>query len=128
MVQRLDPSARGHSAPTHRPSAIRTDRPFFLLMAAVALSGWSADPTAADPAQTVQAKGCVTCHGMDGMGTSAMFPNLAGQSELYLEQQLKAFRSGERQSPQMNIVVKNLSDQEISEMAAYYAGLNPCGS
>jgi cytochrome c553 len=81
MVQRLDPSAR-------RPSAIRAVRPGYLLMAAVALSGWGAAPEAADPAQTVQAKGCVTCHGTDGIGTSAMFPNLAGQSELYLGQQL----------------------------------------
>jgi cytochrome c553 len=97
-----------------------------MLVVAVLL-GWIGGPAAADPAETVKAKGCATCHGMDGQGTSPMFPNLAGQSEVYLEQQLKAFRSGRRQAPQMSIVVRNLSDREISVLAAYYAGLKPCG-
>lgn len=76
--------------------------------------------------QKVQSKGCVTCHGMDGQGTDPLFPNLAGQSELYLEQQLKAFRSGQRKAPQMSIVAKSLSDEDIADLAAYYAGLKPC--
>jgi cytochrome c553 len=115
-------------ASARRPRAHRGARPGLPLLAAVAFALGLAAPAAAEPAETVKAKGCVTCHDMNGQGTSPMFPNLAGQSEVYLEQQLKAFRSGRRQSPQMSIVVQNLSDQEIAELAAYYAGLSPCGS
>lgn len=97
-----------------------------LLVGALLLAG-SIAPAAADPAETVKTKGCVTCHGMDGQGTSPIFPNLAGQSEVYLAQQLKAFRSGRRQAPQMSIAVQNLSNQEIRELAAYYASLKACG-
>ena len=128
MRQRsLTPAARDLAGPTRRPRAALGMWPgLWFLVGAVSLP-WFAAPAAADPAETVRAKGCATCHGMDGRGTSPMFPNLAGQSEVYLEQQLKAFRSGRRQSPQMSIVVQNLSDREIAQMAAYYAGLKPCG-
>jgi cytochrome c553 len=126
--QCLMSAARGLTGPACRSRAKAGKRPSaWLLVVAVSLA-WFAAPVAADPAEVAKTKGCATCHGMDGQGTSPMFPNLAGQSEVYLEQQLKAFRSGRRQAAQMSIAVQNLSDQDIRDLAAYYAGLRPCGS
>ena len=127
MLKCRTPTARGPLVPARRPRRREAVRPGLSMLVVAVLLGWTGGPAAADPAETVKAKGCATCHGMDGQGTSPMFPNLAGQSEVYLEQQLKAFRSGRRQAPQMSIVVRNLSDREISVLAAYYAGLKPCG-
>lgn len=75
----------------------------------------------------VRSQGCVTCHGVDGQGTDPLYPNLAGQSEIYLEQQLKAFRSGRRRAPQMSIIAEGLSEADIADLAAYYASLSACG-
>ncbi len=126
--QCLMPVVRGRTGPARRSRPKAGMRPGLLLMVAAVSLAWFAAPAAADPAETVKTKGCATCHGMDGQGTSPMFPNLAGQSEVYLEQQLKAFRSGRRQAAQMSIAVQNLSDQDIRDLAAYYADLRPCGS
>ena len=50
-------------------------------------------------------------------------PNLAGQNENYLVEQLQAFRSGERKNEMMSIVSKTLSDGDIDNLAAYYSGI-----
>ena len=50
-------------------------------------------------------------------------PNLAGQNENYLVDQLQAFRSGERKNEMMSIVSKTLSDGDIDNLAAYYSGI-----
>lgn len=71
---------------------------------------------------------CVTCHGRNGVGTSPVFPNLAGQKSLYMIQQLEQFRSGARKSEVMNVVAKPLTDAEIEALANYYEGLTPGGS
>ncbi len=68
---------------------------------------------------------CVVCHDKEGMGTMANFPNLGGQKALYLAQQMEAFRMGTRTSPNMGVVVKSLSDQDIEDLAAYYESLKP---
>ncbi|GEO39565.1 cytochrome c [Skermanella aerolata] len=70
---------------------------------------------------------CITCHGRDGVGTSPVFPNLAGQKSLYMVQQLEQFRSGARKSEVMNVVAKPLTDAEIEALANYYEGLKPSG-
>jgi cytochrome c553 len=70
---------------------------------------------------------CVTCHGRNGVGTSPVFPNLAGQKSLYMIQQLQQFRSGDRKSEVMNVVAKPLTDEEIEALANYYEGLEPGG-
>ena len=70
---------------------------------------------------------CITCHGRDGVGTSPVFPNLAGQKSLYIVQQLEQFRSGARKSEVMNVVAKPLTDAEIEALANYYEGLKPGG-
>lgn len=66
---------------------------------------------------------CAGCHGMDGYSSNDLWPNLAGQKEGYLVQQIKAFRDGVRESPMMAPMVSNLSDQDIEDLAAFYAEL-----
>jgi len=66
---------------------------------------------------------CATCHGLDGLAKIAEAPNLAGQNEAYLVEQLTSFQSGARNNDMMSIVVKNLSDTDIANLAAYYAGI-----
>jgi cytochrome c553 len=52
------------------------------------------------------------------------WPNLAGQQAVYLENQIKAFRDGARQEPTMAPFVQSLSDQDVADLAAHYAGLS----
>ncbi len=66
---------------------------------------------------------CTGCHGNAGVSKSGLFPNLAGQSSAYLETQLKNFRSGTRENSSMNAIAKPLKDNEIQNLAAYFAGL-----
>ena len=47
--------------------------------------------------------------------------SIAGEHAQYLEKQLKAFRSGERQDPQMSVVAKTLGDEDIADLAAWYS-------
>jgi len=51
------------------------------------------------------------------------YPNLAGQKEAYLAKQLKDFKSGKRNDPTMKGMVMALSDADMDNIAAYYAGL-----
>ncbi|MES9950605.1 MAG: cytochrome c [Candidatus Thiodiazotropha sp.] len=67
---------------------------------------------------------CVACHGADGIGKSPQYPNLKGQKLPYLVKQLKAFRSGERNAPDMARMARMLTDEEITYVAGYYSGLS----
>jgi len=65
---------------------------------------------------------CAGCHGPGGHGVSPMFPRLAGQHATYLSKALKAYRSGARSSSVMlRQMTAALGDQEIEDIAAYYA-------
>jgi cytochrome c553 len=66
---------------------------------------------------------CSVCHGVDGIGKNPDVPNLAGESPLYLEKQLKAFKSGERKHEQMSIIAKGLDNKDIADVAAWYSSL-----
>ena len=66
---------------------------------------------------------CAACHGGEGISPTPIWPNLAGQKEQYLAAQMKAFRDGGRQNAQMAPMVANLSDEDIANLAAYYASL-----
>ncbi len=75
-----------------------------------------------------RAGSCVACHGMAGKVSVPMYPNLAGQNELYLEYSMQAYKKGERtggQAEVMKAYVAGLSDQDIADLAAYYASLRP---
>lgn len=66
---------------------------------------------------------CQVCHGLDGIAKIPIAPHLAGESEMYLQTQLKAFRSGKREHEMMTVVAKDLTDQEIADLAAWYASI-----
>jgi cytochrome c553 len=66
---------------------------------------------------------CQTCHGLDGMAKLPEAPNLAGQSEVYLIKALKDFRSGTRKNDMMSLVIANLKDADIADLAAYFAAI-----
>ena len=96
-------------------------RGFVAVAAALTLDSQAA----ADPAlgkAKVQAV-CAVCHGVDGIGKNPDVPNLAGESPQYIQKQLKAFRSGARQHDQMSIIAKDLSDDDIANVADWFASL-----
>lgn len=66
---------------------------------------------------------CAVCHGMQGMASLPNAPNLAGQPQIYLSEQLKNYRSGKRAHEVMSVIAKPLSDQEIEDLSAWYASL-----
>jgi cytochrome c553 len=66
---------------------------------------------------------CGVCHGVDGLAKIPEAPNLAGQSETYLTEQITAFKSGERKNEMMSVVVQDLSDTDIENLAVYYSGI-----
>lgn len=94
------------------------------LALACGLAAASGSVLAADPAAGRQKAGmCATCHGPLGMGQTPDAPHLAGQPSIYLEAQLKAFRSGARRHEVMNVMARPLSDVDIADLAAWYASL-----
>jgi len=64
---------------------------------------------------------CASCHGPAGVSANPLWPNLAGQKEQYLAKQIKAFRDGDRTDAMMAPMVAALSDDDIANLAAYYA-------
>ena len=70
-----------------------------------------------------KAKACAACHGIDGVAKLPHVPNIAGESTIYLEKQLKAFRSGERKDEMMSIIAANLTDEDIANVSAWYAAI-----
>ncbi|MCC8988465.1 MAG: cytochrome c4 [Candidatus Contendobacter sp.] len=70
---------------------------------------------------------CMACHGAAGAGNpAAKFPALAGQHDVYIETQLKAFRAMERANDagqMMRGVAAKLTDQEIKAVSSYIQGL-----
>jgi cytochrome c553 len=90
------------------------------LLAAMLVGAANAAAQTAPPAK---AAACTTCHGPLGLSTAPDAPHLAGQPEIYLTAQLRAYRSGARPHPVMNVIAKSLSDDDIAVLAAWYAGL-----
>jgi len=66
---------------------------------------------------------CVGCHGAEGISATGIYPNIGGQYENYLLHSLKAYKSGERQNAIMQGMVAALSEQDMEDLAAYYASL-----
>src|SRR3954447_2259239 len=66
---------------------------------------------------------CQACHGMDGLSKNPEAPNLAGQLPNYLTKATTEYRDGTRKNEAMNIVTKELTDQDVADIAAYYASI-----
>ena len=68
---------------------------------------------------------CVACHGPNGNPESARYPVLAGQTARYMYLQLKDFNEGRRTDPEMSPIAKDLSRDEMLELAQYFAAQKP---
>ena len=92
-------------------------------LALLALTSSAPAPAGDVAAGRRKALQCQTCHGLDGLSKLPEAPHLAGQPERYLVKSLEEYRRGSRNNEMMTIVVKELSDQDIADLAAYYAAI-----
>ena len=99
----------------------------YMTVAAIACASMPIAPAHAGDAAAGKQKAvvCSACHGIDGNSINPLWPNLAGQHAAYLVKQMKAFRSGERKDPVMAPMAMPLSDADIDDLAAFYAGQKP---
>lgn len=72
---------------------------------------------------------CIGCHGIAGYRTAYpevyRVPMLGGQSQRYLENALHEYKKGDRHFGTMHATTESLSDQDIADIAAYYAAQTP---
>ena len=111
-MTRRDP---GRPARRWRPAAGATAGLVLLLAGPPAFAG--GDPVAGEAV----AGRCQACHGSDGNSPSPLFPHLAGQYEDYLLKTLEDYRSGAREDPVMRSFAEQLSEEEMADVAAFYA-------
>ena len=64
---------------------------------------------------------CAACHGMDGNSLNPVWPSLAGQHSKYIKQQLEYFKGGDRKNILMSAQAMPLSEEDMNDLAAYYA-------
>ncbi|HLH88956.1 MAG TPA: cytochrome c [Xanthobacteraceae bacterium] len=99
---------------------------FAALLAAGVAVALAASPAAAAgdvKAGRQKAVKCMACHGLDGQAKLPDSPNLAGQNPIYLAKALQDYRSGARKNEMMSVIAKPLADQDIADLAAYYAAI-----
>ncbi|MCK5880252.1 MAG: cytochrome c4, partial [Sinobacterium sp.] len=101
---------------------------FGLFMAVVASSSFAAGDADAGKSKVAV---CGACHGEAGNSAAPNFPSLAGQHEKYIIKQLKDMSlpqaEGGRVVPEMTGLVKNLSEQDMADIAAYYSSQSMAG-
>jgi cytochrome c553 len=68
-----------------------------------------------------KAASCISCHGDNGNSMVSTFPKLAQQHSSYLIKQLQAFKTGARKNPMMTAIASGLSDEDMADIAVYYA-------
>jgi cytochrome c553 len=68
---------------------------------------------------------CVSCHGQDGVTIAPMYPSLAGQHEDYLVRAIEEYKKGGRKNPIMSGFAQNLKDDDIEQIAEYFAKQKP---
>jgi cytochrome c553 len=71
---------------------------------------------------------CAACHGANGQSVADDIPNLAGQRAPYLEGQLRALKAGTRKAAAMNAMAAQLGNDDIADVAAYFASLTPASA
>jgi cytochrome c553 len=108
-------------------------RPTLILLGGVVLGGvvlagdtlaqaTGAQPTGDRDTGRRLAGQCRTCHGLDGLAQIPIAPHIGGEPESYIRNQLTAFRDGTREHEMMSIVARNLTNEEIADLAAWYSG------
>lgn len=88
------------------------------------LAGAQAEPLVEGSAEAGEAKSvpCAACHGRDGNSANPAWPSIAGQNAPYIVKQLQAFKDGTRSDPLMTPQAMSLSDQDMRDLAVYFAG------
>ncbi len=71
---------------------------------------------------------CTACHGTDGNSVGGVPPSIAGQSKDYLLLQLKEFKAGKRPATIMHQHAKGYSDEQLEQLAAYFAAIKPAAA
>lgn len=77
--------------------------------------------------EKAESERCIECHGVDGHGVGGAngpegkFAKLAGQQADYILKQMRDFRSGARRHDQMQIMARSVSDEDVRDIAAYFA-------
>lgn len=66
---------------------------------------------------------CASCHGLDGKGTAADIPHLAGQKAAYLQLAMQEYKAGKRAHAALQQLGAELSDAQLADISAYYASL-----
>jgi len=86
------------------------------------VSAASTAPAGDAAAGKAKAAACAGCHGAEGVSVGAPGPTLAGQHAAYLHDALKAYIASTRSDPMMNAGAQGLSDDDVANVAAYFAG------
>lgn len=99
------------------------------LGAFLAVSLSAAMPLAAADIEAGKTKSavCAGCHGADGNSANPEWPTLAGQSPQYMVKQLKDFKAGTRENATMAPMAAALSEEDMEDVAAFYASQNAKG-
>ena len=133
-----DAQPRDGTARRHGGLAARRPKLFAALAATIGLAAVSVraavpplklDPFADGSVQkgAVKAAVCVACHGPNGNSTNPLWPRLAGQNAVYLDEQLQLFKDGVRNNPIMMPMASMLSDQDMDNIAVYFEAQTPIG-
>ncbi|MCV2216652.1 c-type cytochrome [Thauera sp. Sel9] len=101
-------------------------KPITFILLALALAPMSAHVRAADSSTSAPEVAailplCASCHGIDGISSEGLYPNLAGQKVEYLVKQLDDFKQRQRTDPVMNAMAEPLAPELIKALADYYA-------
>jgi len=88
-------------------------------MLTVAATAWGGPDIAAGKAKS---KTCAPCHGANAEG-KGKFPALAGMDEKHFVEDIKEYKSGQRKNGMMKSTASKLSEQDVENLAAYFASL-----
>jgi cytochrome c553 len=90
------------------------------VLLALACTGAHARDAAAGRAKS---QVCMVCHGPVGVSTTPDAPHLAAQPAIYVAAQLRAYRAGTRKHEVMGVIARTLTDDDIDNLAAWYASI-----
>jgi cytochrome c553 len=100
-----------------------TTRPPVALAAMLLFLGGPALAADIEAGRARAQQACAVCHGQTGLASAPDAPNLAGQPAFYVASQLRAYRNGSRKHEVMAVISKTLSDDDINNLAAWYAAI-----
>ena len=96
-----------------------------MLAGAIVVGGPGARAADVAAGKAKAAEVCGACHGENGISQTENIPSLGGQLDQYIQWQLVYFRAGSRKNEQMQPVVEQLNNEDIRNLGAYFASLEP---